>query len=235
MNIFSFRASLVAVLACGTLGIGLSAGGAALAQVGGGRGSGGLMQQPQIGGANAPDAGLGQQTARPRAVGLPGAQPNEESVAPADRPASDMGPTEALFDAINRGDAVAARGAINRGADMRARSALGFTPVELAVDLGRKDIAFLLLSMRGMDGRAEPRPNPQAAAQSAAEQARQAKLEAQRQEAARRAAARVAPTPGPVAPQGPRLFAGDGGAAQPDAGFLGFGGGADGAARPRTR
>ncbi|MSP29197.1 MAG: ankyrin repeat domain-containing protein [Acetobacteraceae bacterium] len=167
-------------------------------------------------------SGLGQRTVRPHAGGLPGAQVNEENVAPADRAASDMGPTEALFDAVDRGDAVAARGAINRGADMRARSVFGFTPVELAVDLGRKDIAFLLLSMRGMDGRAELQPNRQTAAPNAAQQARQA-------------VARVAPTTGPMAPHGPRLFAGDGGAAQPEVGFLGFGGGVDGGARPRAR
>lgn len=175
----------------------------------------------------------------PRAVGLPGAQSDAERVAPADRPASEMRPTEALFDAINRGDITAARDAISRGAEMNGRSILGFTPVEMAVDLGRKDIAFLLLSLRGTEGRPEPRgARPAAAtAQSEAQQTRAAKLEAQREaqraEAARRAAARVAPSQGPVVPQGPRLFAGDGGAPVPDAGFMGFGGGGGGSGRTR--
>lgn len=183
-----------------------------------------------------PDAALPRPVPRP--VGIPGSQVDHDTVAPADRPASEMRPTEALFDAINRGDITAARDAINRGADLHGHSILGFTPVELSVDLGRKDITFLLLSLRGMDGgserasRARAAGGPAATPQSEAQQARAAKLEAQRAEAARRAAARVAPTPGPVTQQNPRLFAGDGGAPVPDAGFLGFGGGG-GAGRTR--
>src|ERR1700757_1385559 len=67
------------------------------------------------------------------------------------RPPSDMEPTDALFDAINRGDIGAARDAISRGADLRGHNVLGMTPMELSVDLGRNDISFLLLSMRGED------------------------------------------------------------------------------------
>ena len=177
-----------------------------------------------------PDAALPARV--PRAIGLPGAQSDPDSAAPASRPASEMRPTEALFDAINRGDITAARDAINRGAEMNGRNILGFTPVELAVDLARRDIAFLLLSLRGSEGRPEPRgarPASTANAQTQAQQERAAKLEAQREaqraEAARRAAARIAPATGPAVPQGPRLFAGDGGAPVPDAGFMGFGGG----------
>jgi ankyrin repeat protein len=63
-----------------------------------------------------------------------------------------MPPTDALFDAINRGDIAAARDALNRGADLNGVNVLGMTPMELSVDLGRNDISFLLLSMRGEDG-----------------------------------------------------------------------------------
>ena len=63
-----------------------------------------------------------------------------------------MEPTDALFDAINRGDINAARDAISRGANLRGHNVLGMTPMELSVDLGRNDISFLLLSMRGADG-----------------------------------------------------------------------------------
>lgn len=211
----------------------------AWAQTGSGPGipsGAGPSARPVVGNNN-PDAALPARV--PRAVGLPGAQSDSERVAPADRPASEMRPTEALFDAINRGDITAARDAISRGAEMNGRSILGFTPVEMAVDLGRKDIAFLLLSLRGTDSRPEPRSARPAAAtaQTEAQQTRAAKLEAQREaqraEAARRAAARVAPSQGPAVPQGPRLFAGDGGAPVPDAGFMGFGGGNSGGGRTR--
>ena len=124
-----------------------------------------------------------------------------------------MQPTEALFDSINRGDTNAGRDAIGRGADLDARNVLGFTPLELAVDLGRNDLAFLLLSLRSAStaspsqAAAAPAPRP---AVSTAE---------------RRVAQRVASRPDPSVPAaatGPRLFAGNGGTPVPQAGFLGF-------------
>ena len=48
------------------------------------------------------------------APGLPGARSDEAMVTPADRPAMQMRPTEALFDAINRGDIAASRDAVGR-------------------------------------------------------------------------------------------------------------------------
>lgn len=224
MNMYKFRSAVM-------IGLTLALGGLGGAQAQTGQNTipsrDGPSARPVVG-AN-PDSALPARV--PRAVGLPGAQTDPDRVAPADRPGSEMRPTEALFDAINRGDITAARDAINRGAEMNGRNILGFTPVELAVDLGRRDIAFLLLSLRGSETRPEARgarPATAANAQTQAQQERAAKLEAQRAEAARRAAARVAPTTGPAVPQGPRLFAGDGGAPVPDAGFLGFGGGAGG-------
>lgn len=229
MDMQSIRAAMAVGLALALGGMGT-----AMAQTGQNSipsGGGGPSARPVVG--QNPDAALPARV--PRAVGLPGAQTDPDRVAPSDRPASEMRPTEALFDAINRGDITAARDAINRGAEMNGRNILGFTPVEVAVDLGRRDIAFLLLSLRGSDSRAEPRgarPASAANAQTQAQGDRAAKLEAQREaqraEAARRAAARIAPTTGPAVPQGPRLFAADGGAPVPDAGFMGFGGGAAG-------
>src|SRR4051812_21472133 len=70
---------------------------------------------------------------------LPGASSNS-AAAPANRPANDMEPTDALFDAINRGDIGAARDAVSRGAELNGRNVLGMTPIELSVDLGRNDI-----------------------------------------------------------------------------------------------
>jgi hypothetical protein len=147
---------------------------------------------------------------------LPGASSNA-GAAPPSRIATDMDPTEALFDAINRGDINAARDAISRGADLRGQNVLSMTPLELSVDLGRNDISFLLLSMRGGDdGRAGPSPAHVAGKPAATKQAKQAP--------APRSPGRVA-TAAPATPRTARLFAGDGGTPNPNAGFLGFGSG----------
>jgi hypothetical protein len=125
-----------------------------------------------------------------------------------------MEPNDALFDAINRGDLGAARDAISRGADLSARNILGMTPMELSVDLGRNDISFLLLSMRGGDTGDQPSPRKLAAAPSPGKQAK-------RTTTARSSKVATA-TVQPAAAQTPRLFAGDGGTPNPNAGFLGF-------------
>jgi len=81
---------------------------------------------------------------------LPGTKGASEPAEPTVS-AANMSPTEGLFDAINRGDITAARDTINRGANLDGQNLLGLTPLELSVDLGRNDITFLLLSMRGDD------------------------------------------------------------------------------------
>lgn len=139
---------------------------------------------------------------------LPGLRPNG-GPAPITRPPSEMGPTEALFDAVNRSDMAAARDATARGADLNARNVLGLTALELAVDIGQNDIAFLLLSLR--DAEPAPRPNGKAAPRTAA---------AKPAPAIQRAAAPARTVSAPQQRQGPS----DGGAAVPNAGFLGFGG-----------
>ena len=192
----------------------------AWAQIGSSLMPGGGPSMPSIDGAKRESG-----PRRPATPAMPGAQVDQDMVTPSNRPSSDMGPTEALFDAINRGDIASARDAVRRGANLRARSVLGMTPLELSVDLGRRDISFLLLSLRGSDDASAPvRERPAAITPSAAEQARAARLQAERAEAVRRAAARTPPPSGPATTQNPRLFAGDGGRPVPEAGFLGFGG-----------
>lgn len=80
---------------------------------------------------------------------LPGSRVEKDEPAPAQRPAAEMSPTDALFDAINRGDMAGVRDAMARGADLNGTNILGLTPIDLSVDLGRNEITFLLLSLRG--------------------------------------------------------------------------------------
>lgn len=155
----------------------------------------------------------GQQ--KPQGVTPPPALPGATGTAPAPltRVPTDMEPNEALFDAINRGDIATARDAISRGADLRAHNILGMTPLELSVDLGRNDISFMLLSMRAADDTRPAQPKRATAAREDGKPpVRQAKKAPTR-------------TPAPAAAsaqQTARLFSGDGGTPNPDAGFLGF-------------
>jgi hypothetical protein len=142
---------------------------------------------------------------------LPGAG-SSSAPAPLIHVPTDMEPNEALFDSINRGDIATARDAISRGADLHARNILGMTPLELSIDLGRNDISFMLLSMRAAD---DTRPALSQRASGVKEDAKRPVHQA-----------RKAP-PRPVAPsqaaqQTARLFSGDGGTPNPNAGFLGF-------------
>jgi hypothetical protein len=187
----------------------------AAAQGTGGFGGNGL-QKP----GSKPSATKDTSTAPPDAV--PGAKARPDSVTPASKGSTDLPPTEALFDAVNRGDIVSARDAISRGADLDSTNLLGLTPIELSVDLGRNDISFLLLSLRGASSGARSAQPPQQAA-TAANTAVQTAAE---RRAARRgiaAAASVTRTAPPPTGQTPTVYAGNsGGAPVPAAGFLGF-------------
>lgn len=149
--------------------------------------------------------------------GLPGLQGRRApEPIPAD-PNQNLSPNAALFDAINRGDLVAARDAVGRGADLEARNVLGLTPLDAAVDQGRTEIIFYLLSVRGAprsapaeEQQASPSPPPQRTARRA------------EPPAPRRAAAEPATPAAPQPVRNPRLWAGDGGAPIPEIGFLGF-------------
>ena len=179
----------------------------------------GITGAPNIGGHTAPEA-VGRAT-RPPPAGLPGAQSATGSTAPANKPLPMMDPTQELFDAINRGDVTAARDAVSRGADLNGQNVLDMTPVQLSIDLGRNDITFMLLANGA--GQAHGTSGPSAknpaglltAGTSATKAARHTATRAQR-------AKPVHLVTAPAAPQAPRLFAGNGGAPIPGAGFLGF-------------
>ena len=173
----------------------------------------------------APPGQPGARQARPPALPGLAARRAPEPI-PADGNAN-LSPTPALFDAITRGDLVAARDAVNRGADLNGRNALGLTPTDWAVDQGRNDIMFYLLSARGMAGSSSGPNNARGAAAARAEQERAVQQEALR--LARQASAQGARTPSVSIK--PRLFANDGGSAQLEAGFLGFDAGRPGGAR----
>ncbi|MBS7810063.1 ankyrin repeat domain-containing protein [Roseococcus pinisoli] len=149
---------------------------------------------------------------------------------PAETSPSAMNPNDALFDGIARGDIQTVRDAVARGADVNARNALGLTAVDSAVDRGRPEIMFYLLSMRSTAS--APPPPPERAAPDARAQRAAA--------AAAAAAARARPAQGsaPTASTGgtarlPQLWQANGGAPQPSIGFLGFDAGTPaGASRP---
>jgi len=147
---------------------------------------------------------------------IPGAQPQQRAVAPSKAIPMDMAPNDALFDAINRGDLPAAKDALNRGADLFATNLLGMTPTELSVDLGRKDITFLLLSLRPA-AMQELAPPPKVA------QGAPARGEKPGRQPAAVHATVTAPVHSTPASLAPRQYAGDGGTPVPQAGFLGFG------------
>ena len=203
----AIRASAAAI-AVG-LGVCLASAPGAFAQIGGG-GNG-----PQLGSGGHSTAS--KQEADTPALPAPDAVPGDKArapAAPATRSTADMSPNEALFDAINRADLAAARDALNRGAELDAVNILGMTPMELSVDLGRNDISFLLLSIRGdtADAAASAPARGQAAAVKGGQTAKPSPKAA--------ITARVAVPRKPVVT--PKLFANDGGTPLPAVGFLGF-------------
>ena len=229
----------VAGLARGmTLGaaLGLLSATSAWAQLGTGPLGGGPLGSS--GSATARRTPAPEKPALPAPSAIPGAKAREPA-APPTRSMSDMQPTDALFDAINRGDIASARDALNRGADLNGVNVLGMTPMELSVDLGRNDISFLLLSMRGEDSGRGSRAvsHATAAPEQAALKPNAQKPQARSTQAARHtgqsgtAQAPAAQAPAAQSPTArtaaravatPKLFANDGGAPLPKAGFLGF-------------
>lgn len=177
----------------------------------------GITGAPSIGG-QAP-AGMASRAGPPPPAGLPGAQSNPGTAAPSAKPPAMMDPTDALFDAINRGDIGAARDAVTRGADLGGHNLLGMTPIQLSVDLARNDITFLLLSNGGgQSASAGPSGGGKTAAQLLSASAVSGKPV--NRKAARSVQTVRATSPAPQ--QMPRLFAGNGGTPIPTAGFLGF-------------
>jgi hypothetical protein len=169
------------------------------------------------------------EAARPAPAALPGLTARQAPAPiPAD-PNASLSPTAALFDAINRGDLAAARDAVTRGASLEERNVLGLTAIEAAVDQGRNDILFFLLSVRpSLRG---PQAPPAASLTPAQRAAREREAAQAAREAARAMGAGTGPR-GPAPPTRPRLFANDGGAPRPEIGFLGFDAGRGGGTGP---
>lgn len=173
-------------------------------------------------------------------AGLPGLQGRRAApVIPAD-PAqiATMSPNDALFDAISRGDIAAAREAVGRGADVDARNVLGLSPIDSAVDQGRTEILFYLLSVRGIARGGSAPPPTQRPERLTPAQRRAAEAAAREAE---RASVAAATRTSPASVRTPRLWANDGGAPIPSVGFVGFDAGRGssgppaGGARPRGR
>ena len=90
--------------------------------------------------------GSGIAAPQPSAPGLPGAQQSgmvNKGIVNSDL----LSPNDQLFDAIDRGDTSAARDAIARGAELTATNAVGQTPIDESVALGRNEITFLLVTL----------------------------------------------------------------------------------------
>jgi len=156
---------------------------------------------------------------------LPGTKGASEAAAPTGSPA-DLSPTDGLFDAINRGDLTAARDAVNRGANLDGQNLLGLTPLDLSVDLGRNDISFMLLSMRGDDATARKEARSGADLTGGTRRlAGQVAPASSRGANRTRLVADASQAPEEPAVATPRLNSGNGGAPIPAAGFLGFDGG----------
>jgi hypothetical protein len=181
--------------------------------------------------------------------GLPGLM-GRQNIAPipAEVPPASMNPNDALFDGINRGDMATVRDAVARGADVGARNALGLTALESAVDQARSEIMFYLLSVRGAatnagapDQAAPPRgrrpPTTREERAAALREERSGNAREERSGSAREerdAGNRRGAAPAEASParQLPVLWAGNGGAPQPELGFLGFDAGRPDGARP---
>jgi hypothetical protein len=90
--------------------------------------------------------GSGIGAPQPSVAGLPGARStpviNKGAVS-----AALLSPNDELFDAIDRGDITAARDAVARGADLGATDAVGQTPIDASIALGRNNITFLLVTL----------------------------------------------------------------------------------------
>ncbi len=179
----------------------------------------GFTGAPQIGGSQPRVNPVFGKPVPPPPAALPGAEPQSGAAAPAS-PGTIQDPNEALFDAINRGDVAAARDAINRGADVNGQNELGLTPIQVALDLGRNDVTFLLLANGA--GKATGGP-PGAPVGNGAKVAASAPVKpvkvARRKGEARTERVAVSAT---QVQQLPQLYAGNGGTPIPSAGFLGF-------------
>ncbi|WP_419730098.1 ankyrin repeat domain-containing protein [Lichenicola sp.] len=188
----------------------------------GGGGGGGSDAEKERDAADAAQAEQAKQDARLAAPppAIPGAV-TDEATATSGHASVDMEPTAALFDAINRGDITAAKEALGRGADLNGKNVLGQSPLDMAIDLNRNDITFVLLSMRNSEQGA-PVASVQTASDdlgdSASSHAKAGHPTAKSRSSRYASASHTGSVPGPT------RYASDGGSPKPDIGFLGFGG-----------
>ena len=149
----------------------------------------------------------------------------DEATATSGHVSADMEPTAALFDAINRGDVTSAKEALSRGADLKGKNVLGQSPLDMAIDLNRSDITFVLLSMRNSENGppvASVAGDENDAADPAARRHKRGKADT-RLASAERGADRGNARTGSRSVTLQRVAA-DNGTPNPAVGFLGFGG-----------
>jgi hypothetical protein len=96
--------------------------------------------------------GSGLAAPEPSVPGLPGAHQGSGPVNHGVINADLLSPDTELFDAIDRGDTAAARDAIARGAELTATNAVGQSPIDESVALGRNEITFLLVTLLHANG-----------------------------------------------------------------------------------
>ncbi len=191
---------------------------AAMAQFssgGNGGGSGSDAERDAAEAAQKAEAKAAAEAAAPPPA-IPGAV-SDQATATSGHISADMEPTAALFDAINRGDVTSAKEALSRGADLHGKNVLGQSPLDMAIDLNRSDITFVLLSMRNSENgppvASVASTDPNGATPATSRRGR-LKIDARLAsvEHARSHAATL------------QRVAADTGTPKPDVGFLGFGG-----------
>ena len=189
-------------------------------------------QYRTMGGAANPQ--WNDQQRRPAPSALPGMAGRQAPLPIPGDPTKELSPNAALFDAINRGDLAAARESMARGADLSAHNVLGLTPIDAAVDQGRNEIVFYLLSVRSSAPGSRGAPEDDAVLRGRQPRPTQRQAQQQRQPAPAPVPAATAAAPAtannPPRSQTPHLFARDGGNASPNQGFLGFDAGGTGTA-----
>ncbi len=182
----------------------------------GGGGGGGDSDRDAAEAAQQAEAKAAAKAAAPPPA-IPGAV-SDEATATSGHVSADMEPTAALFDAINRGDVTSAKEALSRGADLHGKNVLGQSPLDMAIDLNRSDITFVLLSMRNSENGA-----PVASVADADDDAGPATGHKRGKREARLASADRSGARGSHVATLQRVVA-DNGTPKPDVGFLGFGG-----------
>jgi len=127
-------------------------------------------------------------------------------------------PNAELFTAIDKGDDTGAQDALSRGADLNAQNQFGETPLDLSIALNRTSITFLLLQTRNelneQGGPAQPLGQPWLLHNATSSASKPVKPKNKHV---------TYPAPEQVRAQPRVSLPTNGGTADPQAGFLGFG------------